>query len=655
MTWPLALGVTRDVPGDLGDPLLNMWIVGWNAENLPKVLTGQIGWHELWNANIFHPEPLALAFSEHLTGQVLQILPIYYLTGNLILSYNLLFLSSFVLSGLGMYLLVRDLLGEEHRFSWAAFIAGLIFAFVPLRIDQVAHIQSLSSQWMPFALFGFRRFILRRTSPSVARLPDVASDTSQWMSTIKTIRPLAGGSAALLMQNWSCGYYLIFFTPFVVLFVLHQILTAGRARDPRVWIGLLVAGAVVAAGTWPFLSLYLEAQRVHAFARPLGEVIRFSADVLSYFTAPDALRIWGGVMAAYPKPEGALFFGVVPNLLFLVALTQLGRLRSRRRMPPRHGWRSVATTILVAVIVIQVAGFIGVLFTGGFITNVAGIPVRATNPSRILVGVGTAVALLLAVSGDARYRAAAICRSPLALAVSLTVLAVWLSLGPVAQSRGRVLPGLGLYGVLYDHVPGFNGLRVPARYAMVAAVFLCVVAGYGAAALIRRRSKPTLVAIPISIVFLLEAAFAPMLLNQTWGDGGVIPPPTIVPSARAPDVYRRLAELNDAHVIAEFPFGDPAWELRYVYYSTAHWKRLVNGYSGGFPQGYKVRVAYLQRLVEDPGAAWNSLIGAGTTHVVVHEAAYSGSGAQEVDLWLRAHGAQLLDRYGTDVLYAMPR
>ena len=95
---------------------------------------------------------------------MLQILPVYHLTGNLILSYNLLFLSSFVLSGLGMYLLVRELLGERPGVTQAAFVAGLIFAFVPIRIAQVAHIQSVSSQWMPLALYGFRRFIVTRHS-----------------------------------------------------------------------------------------------------------------------------------------------------------------------------------------------------------------------------------------------------------------------------------------------------------------------------------------------------------------------------------------------------------------------------------------------------------------------------------------------------------
>jgi hypothetical protein len=57
---------------------------------------------------------------------------VYHLTGNLLLCYNLLFLSTFVLSGLGMYLLVREFTGNR----WAAFLAGLLFAFVPIRIGE---------------------------------------------------------------------------------------------------------------------------------------------------------------------------------------------------------------------------------------------------------------------------------------------------------------------------------------------------------------------------------------------------------------------------------------------------------------------------------------------------------------------------------------
>ena len=154
-TWPLARGLGRDVPADLGDPVLVMWVLAWDCEQLLAILRGDFSrLATFFDANIFHPAPLTLAYSEHFIAQAVQILPVCALTGNPILCYNLLFLSTFVLSGLGAYLFVRELTGNPR----AAFVAGLLFAFAPYRLPQSSHLQVLSSQWMPFALYGFRRF-----------------------------------------------------------------------------------------------------------------------------------------------------------------------------------------------------------------------------------------------------------------------------------------------------------------------------------------------------------------------------------------------------------------------------------------------------------------------------------------------------------------
>ena len=69
LTWPLVLGVTHDVPSDFGDPLLNSWILAWDAEHLLRAATGHPGaLAGYWHANIYYPHPYALAYSEHLTG-----------------------------------------------------------------------------------------------------------------------------------------------------------------------------------------------------------------------------------------------------------------------------------------------------------------------------------------------------------------------------------------------------------------------------------------------------------------------------------------------------------------------------------------------------------------------------------------------------------
>jgi len=39
VTWPLALGLARDVQGDLGDSMLKMWILEWGGDNIHRLLT----------------------------------------------------------------------------------------------------------------------------------------------------------------------------------------------------------------------------------------------------------------------------------------------------------------------------------------------------------------------------------------------------------------------------------------------------------------------------------------------------------------------------------------------------------------------------------------------------------------------------------------
>jgi len=123
MTWPLARGLARDLPADFGDPLFNSWVLAWDAEHLLRGLAGHLdALREYWNANIYYPHPLSLAYSEHLTAQAIVILPVYAISGNPILCYNVTFLLTFVLSALGMFLLVRELTGSGP----AAFLAGVV-------------------------------------------------------------------------------------------------------------------------------------------------------------------------------------------------------------------------------------------------------------------------------------------------------------------------------------------------------------------------------------------------------------------------------------------------------------------------------------------------------------------------------------------------
>jgi hypothetical protein len=107
-------------------------------------------------------------------------------------------------------------------------------------------------------------------------------------------------------------------------------------------------------------------------------------------------------------------------------------------------------------------------------------------------------------------------------------------------------------------------------------------------------------------------------------------------------------------VLAEFPFGQEQYELRYMVFSATHWRPLLNGYSGGFPPSYAVNLAGLGRVLDDPGTAWRVLAASGATHAIVHEDVYpAGSGAR-VSQWLTAHGAREVAASGTDRLFELP-
>jgi hypothetical protein len=631
-TWPLAAGMARDIPWELGDPLLNVWILGWDLASFQGILGGDAGaLTGFWDANIFHPEPRALAYSEHLVPLAAQAFPVYALTGNVILCYNLLFLSAFVLSALGAFLLVRDLTGSDA----AGLAAGLLFGFAPYRVEQSAHLQVITSQWMPFVLLGVLRFLESGRKP--------------W---------LAVAGLALVAQNLSCAYYLLFFPPFVAAWVVWELAARGRLRDRSTWTALAVAGLAVAAATAPFVWPYAQVRAQGGIVRPGWELERFSADVYSYLTAPETLRFWGKHLRVFPSPEGSLFPGLVPVALAVLGVgAGLARAWRESASPaPEDEGRllRIARVAAAAVTVGALAVVLVVLAGGGpVLSSHAGIRVR--NLARPLWLAAASLGLLLVLSARARRLARTVGRAPFAFWLLALLLAAALSLGPTVKALGREVTTLAPYRLLYEHAPGYDGLRAPARFAMLVALFLSILAGLGSAALRRRRHGGLLIA-AACILFVLEANPAPIVLNGVWGDTAYRKlPRRVALGAGAPPIYADLARLPRGSVLVHLPFGSGPWELRYMFHSLAHRHPLVNGMSGAFPASYVRNRAELRDPVREPDRAWRALLASGATHVVVHEGAWRDDEGRGVSARLEAGGARrLLSRDG-DVLLVLPR
>ena len=634
-TWPLAAGLGRDVAWDLGDSVLNMWILSWDVEQMRRIAAGDFARiAAFFDGNIFYPLPGTLAYSEHLIAQAIQIAPLQLLTGNPILSYNLLFLSTFALSGLGVYLLVRAL----TRNPWAAFVAGLLFAFAPYRLAQASHLQVLSSQWMPFVFYGLLRYF----------------DTRRW-------RPLAGASLALIALNRSTGYYLVFFTPFALAFGLWQIGERRLWRDTRMWAELSAAAVGVAAITAPFLAPYAAVRAQGFVERTLTEVVRFSADVYSYATAFPDQRIWGSLAQAFPKPEGELFPGIVPLVLAVLGLCLWGAPCQASQAGPTGQAPQELTPAR------RFAGWLfAALAVGHALAAAATIVVRRTtidlelfvirigNINQLLLRAALAAVLLFIVSPRARNHAAAFMRGRGFFLVALLA-AFWLSLGPMPQSLGRPIELASPYAFLFERVPGFDGIRVPARFAMIVALALAVLGGYGAAVLMQWKAGRGALA-ALMLFFVVEGTHIPFVVNGSSPPRGFnAPEPRVYRPARAPAIYHVLARQPGGSVLAELPLGSPDFDQRAMFYSTVHWHRLINGYSGFTPPHYGRLTAILSEIPRHPDVSLTTLREMGVTHVLVHEDAYVDDEGISTSSVLKKAGAVELHRENSDLLFRLAR
>lgn len=122
-TWPLASDPAHLSRVDPGDGALNIWNIGWVAHELPRHPL------RLFDANIFYPEPLTLAYSEAMIVQGALAVPIVALGGSAVLAYNLVLMAGLALTGWAFCLLVWRWTG-----SWSAgVVAGSLAAFTPTR------------------------------------------------------------------------------------------------------------------------------------------------------------------------------------------------------------------------------------------------------------------------------------------------------------------------------------------------------------------------------------------------------------------------------------------------------------------------------------------------------------------------------------------
>ena len=483
LTWPLPVRM-GDGLNTNPDALLNLWALAWNYHILPA------DWPSYFDANIFFPRQDTLAYSEHLFGVALVAAPAYLLTGNVVFAYNFAVFLSFLLSGIGMYLLAKELTGNR----WAGLAAGVVYAGAPYRFLQLLHVQLLSYHWFPFTFLFLYRF-LRDGRP----------------------RQIIAAAVFAILQILSCNYYAMYLALALALFAIVVLLNARLFIDRRKLLLMAVGAAVVALSALPFFLPYERNRVEQGYYRRYEDVLQFSAEPLDYLRPSSSNKVFHvGYLPRQLRSEKALFPGFL-----VMGLGAVGFFASRGKKTADPSKEERLHRVI--------RGFFFVLMISGFV----------------------------------------------------------LSLGPRLEIGETTifLP----YEVLYRNVPGFQGLRVPARVTVLFLLGLAVLAGWGMTWLLEKTSRWRSgwqhglgAALVLALVFEY----------QTYSLARFLPPaPTI------PPVYQWLATQPGEFGVLELPIHegeDITRESIYMYNSTAHWKHLANGFSGWWPNDYWVLVGRMR-------------------------------------------------------------
>jgi len=335
-----------------------------------------------------------------------------------------------------------------------------------------------------------------------------------------------------------------------------------------------------------------------------------------------ALRAWGPLLARLAV-LGAVFGALAGPLLLRTVLAQQGQ--DWMKFPPRE------TLVYSSDLVDSFVPSALHPFWAGYAQALERQqPERNTAERSVFLGYTTLVLAGLGLLWR-RNRAVAFWAGAAALA--------WLlSLGPILHVLGRAtfttfnttvpLP----YLMLYNFVPGFSVMRVPARFIVLASLALAVLAGYALTALSARwpgRGRPLLLQGGVALLLGLEFL--------------AIPYPMAPPGYDIP-FYHQVAAQPGSFAILELPLRPMA---DYMAYQTVHGKPLVYGYLSRQPPDPFVDrtplLGYLQNSASADGldpagirAGVQTLQTAGVRYLVVHWWAFTAPQAATMQAKLAA-------------------
>jgi hypothetical protein len=612
-TYPLVRDPGHLLP-DHKDPMMYGWTMVSNTRRLLSVPLA------VFHGNTFYPHGNVVAHSDLLlTPTLFPAGPLYLLTGNPVLQYNLTLLLWWAASGWAMYVLTFALL----RSHVGAAIAAVAFTLCPFRTDFYLEFQMQLAFPIPLALLGLLRFL-----------------------ETQRLRYLVATLALLWVEALASMYYAIILGLCLAALALVHLVARPDTWNWRVVRRGVVGLAALGLALAPFIVPYAQNRSELGMERALYQNNNASADILTYFET-------GETKLYHFSPSGhiaetSIFMGFVALALACAAFT----FGDGPETPPAP--RSLRTTRrALAVGVLGTAVVLAVTLVGRVPLHRAGI--RFPRPLGFFLAILVLILARIAVEGWWAARRGERGRfgddELRWVVLFLLVLFFLLSLGPVIVYGRRAL-GPGLYGYLYPYLLPLHAIRIYSRIGIIVVLAVGLLAGMGARALqARLPGRPWRHGLPALLLLGMVAEYAPFPVPYQRLDWEY-----------PPAVYRALAADPDDVAVLEWPQNLDDLDDYFTFMSITHWKRIVDGASGFSPEGPPMArdiadILSAPDLADDPFPglpARRYLLGLHPLrYVVVHNDLLNEAERKKWRKLGTVSWARLVARYGPDDLYRL--
>jgi len=300
MTWPLAMNFRSSLPKGAVDLWQNYWNFWWWKTALFELHTSPFR-----TSYLFHPSGAELVFYTHSIFNMIVSMPVNLLLGPAA-AYNFCVLLALCTSGIGAFLLVRELTGDAR----AAFLAGAVFTFFPQHMEQtLEHLNLFSVQFIPLSAY----FLLRMHRRCRREI--------DWKSVVGL-----GLSFALnALTDWHLGIMLMLLLVPIVFYLLLKTRAAATFFIRDMSIAAVIAGIITLPAVWPLVRGMLTGESF--FQKPAEDK---GIDALYLFLPSVHHPIWGSITRglymhrAYDSAGFLCFLGFVPLVLMIIAIVRRG-------------------------------------------------------------------------------------------------------------------------------------------------------------------------------------------------------------------------------------------------------------------------------------------------------------------------------------------